>query len=204
MRNLIAGVLLLAVACTVLSAPAAVAAKVPSIEFGLKAGVPLTALMTAASNGYEPRTRRYTLGPTLELKLPYKFSFEVDLLYKRMAYLYPGPISRLSTPAVAGRWELPVLAKYRFTAGRCNPFMTLGGSWNRVTGSHSMGKDSIGLRHRSVLGLAIGFGVERRFGPIRVMPEVRFTHWTDRNFGVRDAALRSNLNQTEFLAGFTF
>jgi hypothetical protein len=73
-----------------------------------------------------------------------------------------------------------------------------------VTGSHSAEKDFVELRRRSAPGLAIGFGVERRFGPVRVTPEVRFTHWTDRNFGVRDAALRSNLNQAEFLAGFTF
>ncbi len=201
----LAGVLRRAAVYAVLPPRAAVAAVVPPIEFGLKVGVPLTALMTAASNGYEAQTQPYTLGPAVELKLSRRFSFEVDLLYKCMEYFFPGPAaSQINTPAAAGRWELPLLMKYRFSARRCSPFLALGGSINRVTGSHSAEKDFVELRHRSALGLAIGFGVERRFGPIRVVPEVRFTRWTDRNFGVRDAALRSNLSQAEFLADFTF
>jgi hypothetical protein len=35
-------------------------------------------------------------------------------------------------------------------------------------------------------------------------PEVRLTHWIDRNFGVRGFAIRSNLNQIGFLVGVMF
>jgi hypothetical protein len=35
-------------------------------------------------------------------------------------------------------------------------------------------------------------------------PEARLTPWTDRDFGVRDSAVRSNLNQLELLFGVIF
>ena len=37
-----------------------------------------------------------------------------------------------------------------------------------------------------------------------IEPEVRLTKWTDRNFGVRGSAVRSNLNQIELLLGVIF
>jgi hypothetical protein len=54
------------------------------------------------------------------------------------------------------------------------------------------------------MGFSIGTGAERRFGAVRVAPEIRLTHWRDRNIGVRDAPVRSNLTQAELLVGFSF
>ena len=43
-----------------------------------------------------------------------------------------------------------------------------------------------------------------QFKKLRLDPEVRLTHWMDRNFGVRDSAVRSNLNEVGFLLGVIF
>jgi hypothetical protein len=52
---------------------------------------------------------------------------------------------------------------------------------------HIGGVNVAELRHRHTRGVVIGAGLERRFGAFRLTPEVRFTRWADRNFGVHDA-----------------
>jgi len=173
-------------------------------SFGLKAGISLNSLLKSASPRFHVTTHHYTLGPTLELKLPYRLAFEADLLYKRLEYRYArtGSITQTSLADVKiDRWELPVLFKYTFV-GRGRPFVDLGGSFNRVV--HIDGVNVAELRHRHTRGLVLGAGADRRIGIVRIAPEIRFTHWADRNFGVHDAPLRSNLTQAEILVGFTF
>jgi hypothetical protein len=81
-------------------------------------------------------------------------------------------------------------------------FAAAGVSFNEVRGVR--GPRLAELRHRGTMGFCAGAGVEIRRGAFRLVPEIRITHWTDRNFGVRDAALRSRLTQVELLAGFVF
>ena len=185
---------------------AAGAANAQPWSVGLKAGVPLTELLTAASPGYQATTQRFTVGPTVELGLPYRFAFEADLLYKRMEFGFSEPASGGSGSAIttvtAGRWEFPLLLKYRLGRAPLRPFWALGVSFNHVTGEPP--KNLIELRHRDTKGFVVGFGLEARFGLFRLAPEVRITRWVDRSFGVRDAPLRSNLTQAEFLVGWTF
>ena len=163
------------------------------VSAGLKAGVPLTRLLSAAPAGPPVETKRYTLGPMVELRLPRSFAVEIDMLFKRMEY---------GRKTAANRWELPLLVKRRFGRGRWNPFAGVGASFNWVTGARS--GDPAELLHRSTKGVVTGAGVEGRLGRLRVSPELRFTRWADRNFGVRDAALRSELSQVEVLVGVAF
>jgi hypothetical protein len=46
-----------------------------------------------------------------------------------------------------------------------------------------------------------GAGLRFRAGGVRIAPEVRLTRWVDRNFGVRDSAVRSNLTSITILLG---
>lgn len=166
-----------------------------TISAGLKVGVPLTALVTASSPGYQASTRRYTLGPAIELKLVHRLALEAGALYKRLEFGYSGAGSS------AGRWEFPFLVKYRFRGWLWRPFVGAGASLNWVNGS---GGRFAELRHGSAVGIVAGTGIETRLGRLRLAPEVRFTRWADRNLGVRDASLRSSLTQAEILAGLTF
>jgi len=185
---------------------AAGASSAEVFSFGLETGIPINGLLTTAAPRFQVRTHRYTLGPTFELNLPHGVAFEVDLLYKRLEYSYSPPASSIiQTPSATvnvSRLELPVLLKYKIGVQHCQPFVDLGGSFNRVV--HIEGMNVAELRHRHTRGVLIGAGLERRFGPFRLTPEVRFTRWADRNFGVHDAPLRSNFTQAEFLMGFEF
>ncbi len=104
----------------------------------------------------------------------------------------------------AGRWEFPALFRYRFARGRLRPFVGAGLSLNRVTGASRLIGGPAELRHRQALGFVFGGGLAMRLGGVRLAPEIRYTHWGDRNFGVRDAALRSRLDQVDLLVGVSF
>ena len=173
-------------------------------SFGLRTGIPLNAALRSAARQFEVNTHRYTVGPTIELRLFHGLAFESDLLYERLEYqsLQPASSTQTTSAVKISRWELPVLLKYRFSGPRLRPFLDLGGSFNRVV--HIDGMNVAELRHRHTRGLVIGGGADRRFGRLRLAPEVRLTHWADRNFGVHDAPLRSNLTQLDVLMGFTF
>ena len=117
------------------------------------------------------------------------------------------------------RWELPVTLAYRFRM-RARPFARAGIALNRVfdiSGANECARGPFGeqfycvdgaplaeLRHRGTYGPVIGGGLRFRFKGIRLEPEVRVTRWIDRNFGVRDSALRSNLNQLDALMSVVF
>src|SRR5512143_3679998 len=82
--------------------------------FGLKAGVPLNDALTADPSApipYIQNTHRYVIGPFVEVRLPGRFSVEVDALYR--SYDYRQTLeSRIGAPGSVspGAWEFPVLA----------------------------------------------------------------------------------------------
>lgn len=174
------------------------------VSFGLRTGIPLNAALRSASLQFEVRTHRYTLGPTVELRVFHGLAFEADLLYKRLEYQFLPQASSAGQTGIVkiSRWELPVLLKYRFAGRHFRPFLDLGGSFNRVV--HLEGDEP-----RRAPAPAYTRSCDRwrrgpQIGRLRIAPEVRFTHWADRNFGVYDAPLRSNLTQAEILVGVTF
>src|ERR1019366_10238092 len=79
---------------------------------GLKAGAPFTDAIHAGSVAtfatISIDNHHYVIGPYVELRLPFKFSLEVDALYRSYGFqLAPGGRSNS-----VGSWEFPVLAKY--------------------------------------------------------------------------------------------
>src|SRR5262249_40638646 len=61
-----------------------------TVSVGIKAGLPITDSFVVdhqpGINNSTFDTRRYTVGPTFELRLPYCLAFETDALYKRLSY----------------------------------------------------------------------------------------------------------------------
>jgi hypothetical protein len=142
-------------------------------SFGLKVGIPINSILTSAAPRFQLRAQRYTLGPTFELDLPRGLAFEVDVLYKRLEYIYSQPDSSIiqttSATVKASRLELPVLLKYKIGGQHFQPFVDLGGSFNRVV--HIEGMNVAELRHRHTRGVVIGAGLEKGFGAFRRTPE---------------------------------
>lgn len=178
---------------------AAAEAEAQPVSFGVAAGLPLRGLLAAAQPGYHAATGHYTFGPTAQIRLPRHLAFEADLLYKHFDYQSP------ASAAGASRWELPLLMKYGIHRGKLRPFVGLGGAISRVTSAGALGAPRTGiiqLRHRTTEGIVAAAGVEARLAALRIAPEMRITRWRDRNFGVSDVPLHSNLTQAELLISF--
>jgi hypothetical protein len=185
------------------------------VSLGLRAGIPVTPVLTAdgPQQASEPR---FTIGPAVEVHLWRGAGFGADLLLRRADLVIPPAGSRRAT---IWRWEVPITFIYRFRASP-RPFVRTGVSLNRVIDINDAtecargpsgeqfycleGRSLAELRHRGTPGLVVGGGLRFKFKKLWLEPEARLTRWIDRNFGVRDSAVRSNLNQTELLVGVIF
>jgi hypothetical protein len=216
------------------------------VSVGVKGGIPLTDAFTFGSissggvgvtdsDTYFSKTKRYTVGPTIEFHLPAHLSVEFDALYKHLNYdrtfFEETPSNgRLGSAIqnVLGRWEFPLLLKYKPWSNRLGPYIAAGPTLNYISGNHSV----IELFHQTVFGpptspttttsnalpvelrrihtggVAVAAGLQFRLLHLRLSPEVRYTRWVNPNFlyfiQVNPKILRSDQNQVEVLVGLTF
>ena len=181
--------------------------------FGIKAGVPLTDFLDAASNSkfsFSTTTNRYVIGPMAELRLPFGLGVEVNALYRH--YSYSG-VTTVNSATSVGAWEFPLVAKYRFKAPLIHPYLEAGVAWDKLSGLTQTVSSAVGsitgttsnpaeLQRDVTHGYVFGGGVEIKVLLVRFAPQVRFTRWTDKHFIDPNGLLHSNLNQAEFLVGF--
>lgn len=206
---------------TLVLCAAAVAAVAQPVSVGIKGGVPVTdALETFQGNqsAYVTNTHRYLVGPTVQLNFPFRFSVEVDALYKRLGFEYNqfgGPGSPTMTRTTANSWEFPVLGKFAIFPGPIRPFIDAGANFRHVSGVKQV-RDTLTAVDVDVnpvpefhkdndIGFAFGAGIEAKLGFVRITPEFRYTRWGSENFNDPvGALLRTNKNQGDFLLGLTF
>ena len=201
------------------------AALAQPIGVGVKVGLPLTeAFKTGSgpSSSYFSDTKRYIIGPQIELRLPAGLSIELDALYTKLNFSSVGGVAGSVVNAVtdADAWEFPLLLKYKFgganaIAASVRPFVATGAAYRRltgitqvrefVTGSSQSTSSPEELRKKDGTGFVIGGGLEIRALFIRISPEFRFTRWGTSNFreGISNL-LETNRNQGQFLVGFHF
>lgn len=203
------------------------------IRLGFKAGVPATAYFETGRSGslhgsadYSAATRRYVAGPSAEWQITNRFGFELDALYHRMGYVAiveffdsaSGAGSRSAVDVKGNSWDFPLMAKYRlgraFAAGGgtlryAGPVRGRGTliTYNLAAGTSTETtvdtSDPSELRKRLYPGLTAGAGLELRAGRLRLLPEIRYTHWTANISGPR-GVLRLAPNQAEVLLGVLF
>jgi opacity protein-like surface antigen len=191
------------------------------VSVGVKGGVPITdALETFRGNqaAYVSNTHRYLIGPTVQLNFPFRFSVEVDALYKRLGFEYnqfSGPGSPTTARAVANSWEFPVLGKFAILGGPIRPFVDAGANFRHISGVNEI-RSTLAAANVTVnpvpefnkdndIGFTFGGGIEVKLGIMRITPEFRYTRWGSENF--RDpisSLLRTNKNQGDFIIGLTF
>ncbi len=200
------------------------------VSVGFKAGVPASSAFPYSSNFVTPNgvstvdTGRWTIGPTVEVRLYRGLSIEVDALYhsyrNTSAFLFSdimisdgSSLQLFSTYKNETRiWDVPALLKYRFTTGRWRPFVDAGYQWSFsssdatsfsscLSGSTACGAAPFYFGPSSsysstniARGPVVGVGLEFKVGKIKVGPEVRYSHPSRSN----------NVNQVTILAGFTF
>lgn len=191
----------------------------PQFSAGVKAGVPLTDFFDTVRSpnfGFNSQTKRYVVGPMVELRLPGGLGFEFDALYRR--FNYEGEVSiqdvLTNNRTTGNAWEFPLLAKYRFPFPLVKPYILGGVAWNTLTGlrqdltsavvGRSSSDEPAELRDRTTTGIVLGAGLEVRAILIRISPEIRYTRWGAEQFRGPNDSLIWNRNQAEFLVGFTF
>jgi opacity protein-like surface antigen len=190
------------------------------VSVGVRGGVPLTDAFKAArgsSEAYLTNTKRYLLGPALEVHLPARLTLQVDGLYRRLGYHYDatGPYSYAKT--VANSWEFPVLGKFEITPGPVRPFAEAGVSFRHLSGVRQIRETVSGVtlgrvevsefpefNKQNDVGFTCGAGLTFKLGAVRISPEFRYTRWGGEAF--RDpvrSLLRTNRNQGDFILGLT-
>jgi opacity protein-like surface antigen len=189
------------------------------VSVGVKGGVPLTdafSTVSDATRGYFSTTRRYIVGPSVELNLPAGFGVEFDALYTRLNFSQNLLAAAVAT-TTSNSWEFPLLLKYKFSSkGPIRPFVDAGASFRHITGVKQITSFITGsgstqttnpseFRDPNATGFVIGGGVDLKLILVKVSPEIRFTHWGTENFASGVAGLlHTNRNQGQFLVGISF
>ncbi len=173
---------------------------------GLKGGVPLTdAFSDQTVRGVDTITRtfsesrRYVIGPMVELNLPFGFSVEADALYRPLDLateitVAPQPLRRSVTDI--NSWEFPILGKYRFLhTPVVKPYLEAGPIFRHVGSQGSQFSNA---------GFALGGGIDVKLLLVKITPELRFSRFAGDQSIRGFLAPPSQLNQAEFLIGVSF
>jgi len=204
------------------------AASGQQLAVGVKGGVPLLDAFEGPSfvsdlfnqEHYTFNTKRYTVGPAVDVSLPLKLRFEADALYTRLDYdsTVMGVDSFTRSATRANSWQFPMLLKKEIPVERVQPFGDIGYALRHVSPtSHTAimsagqtllisggGSGSPALVHTWVNGVVVGGGLAFKSGPLKFSPEVRYTRWAQPNFRGFGTPFQSNLNQADFLLGIAW
>jgi hypothetical protein len=165
------------------------------LSVGVRGGVPITDAFSAAtgSSALTDASQHMTIGPTLELRLPFGLGASVDALYRRIGY-------DVNAPNVAGgqngnSWQIPIMAKYTIPGLVVRPFVGGGVSFQATTGFKDFGNRT---------GVVLGGGLDFKLSRFHITPELRFTRWGTESLPQYLNLFHPAQNQGDFLVGFTF
>jgi hypothetical protein len=191
------------------------------ISLGMKGGLPLSSTTdTGRSIGRTPnlsyfQMKRYTIGPSVEIGLPFRLRLEADALYKRARrdypFIPPGTTQLTQQGQRVDIWEIPLLLKYHWKARNLPVFAVAGSTLRRI---EDIDIDRISIdtflntppvRQRYTVssfepiryGITVGGGLSWRLPILHLEPELRYTHWTSKRW-------MATTEQVEFLLGIRF
>lgn len=190
-----------------------------SVSIGVVGGGRLTDDVTS---GATPESRRYIIGPTVEVGLSLGFAVEFDALYHRQGYLFF--LDDTYTPTTererANSWEFPILLKYKLPIAKVKPFVELGVAPRIISGTvtdtgytcaNGCSGPKINFNYSAStnwprsFGVVAGGGVHFELHRLRLSPEVRYTYWTSAPiFPSVSAFPLSNQNQLDVLVGIAW
>src|SRR5580692_2422963 len=147
---------------------------------GILVGTGLTGGIRTFSESFGPQPSSqstaspggFIVGPMVGVILPLNFSVEINALYR--------PLGEGTTT-----WELPVLAKYKYSTHFLQPLIEAGPAFRLPAGGAI-----------SNHGITVGGGVELSARLLKIAPEIRFTRWATDS--------QTLPNQVELLVGFHF
>jgi hypothetical protein len=194
----------------------------PRISVGIKVGTPLTKFLTDSAG--DVHTKRYTLGPVMDIALPRGLGVEVGAMYRHIdeqsfsrtllsiVDTDEGPAAnfRYNRVSTVGRsWEFPVAGQYRFSLRSMRPYAEVGLSYNHLTNIYgpiiygptisAIGQTDLpSLNSINRRGVLFGGGAEIKLHMIHVTPGLRYTHYS------KGEPFLLAPNIVDFLVGFTF
>jgi len=155
--------------------------------------------LRGGSIGVADASERFIIGPKVDIRFTPSFSVEVDALRRQIrsqqsrTTQFCPPDQRpdcttlvpftYSSTATEFTWEIPILAKYRRTGKKANPFLEGGVSYRPA-------------ENREQLGVTAGGGMELDLGSLRLSPMLRYTHWAH-----NDQYIGAIQDQFQFLVG---
>ena len=141
----------------------------------------------------------YTVGPSVELRLPWRLSFVAEGLYGRMRRdITTGLMAGHGQPVnfgyradlAANLWDVPLMLRYRVREMKWTPFAGAGATLRHIGDFTGQGVQvdfylqpqpatfEIAPARSFETAITVGAGARRRFGHFTFSPEVRFLHWT--------------------------
>ncbi len=193
------------------------------LDFGVKGGVPVTDAFNTARSGnlsYITNTKRYTVGPTVDLNLPFGLGVEFDALYRRLGYESTANLITVVTHAATtgNAWDFPLLLKLRLGAGPIKPYLAAGPTFRGLTSLKQVQtfffvptgqvttqtSRPAELDNRFTTGFTAAGGLQLGAAVVRISPEIRYTRWGWNSFRNPAGLLKSNPDQVDFLLGLTF
>jgi hypothetical protein len=205
-------------ACFLLAA--ATSAFAQHVTVGIKAGVPLTDVVQVADfiNGqpFQAHTKRYTIGPIVDIGLPWGFGIEIGAMYKRFDQQvgqvtvtftddngqFAGTLTRPAVSSAGQSLEIPLAIQYHFRGPLLHPYVEAGFSYNHL--SDVFGPGGPDLRppppknSEDRAGFLLGAGVAFKLHRIHLAPGLRYTRYTQAQEWLPSA------NAVDLLLGVTF
>jgi hypothetical protein len=190
------------------------------ISVGVKGGVPVTGDLDSYYAVSE--SRRYTVGPMVTATLPLSFRLEFDALYRRVGFRTADSDflgDSYSERARGNSWEFPILVRRVLWRG---VYAGIGYAPRVINGSahtnsvfvtsldpliKTYSERTIPGSWDTTHGVVSAAGIEKRWGPLHIATEVRYTRWNrlavDVN-GSHGYSIQSTQNQVDLLVGIRF
>ena len=163
-----------------------------SLSFGVVGGVRTTDDINFAATS---ESKRYIVGPMVDVGLPFGFGAEFDALYAREGFRadISTPITSALINSRSGVWQLPFMVKHSIPFPVVKPFAEIGFSTrimngtlarNETTEVLANGTETVSFNTRGdanwpkSYGLVMGGGVRLHAARLQLMPQVRYTHWS--------------------------
>jgi hypothetical protein len=111
-----------------------------SVSISVKVGARLADDLQSSGESVS-ESKRYTVGPTVEFKLPYRLGVGIDALYKRVStreFSVDILGDQLRSRDRSDSWEFPILVEHRFLRKLPGPYVSGGYSFRHIAGSGTL------------------------------------------------------------------